>query len=156
MATLGQRLVQLREFHNIKQKDIADYLGITVRGLRYYETDVREPNIKTLIALANYFNVSLDYLLGISDIPRPIPANIQEIISKATNPAELLQTLNRILQKDNEESGTKGKIDTLVQGLDEESVAELKKYAEYLKIRQTLDSSKNEDSAGLDIHENRR
>ena len=45
----------------------AELLGLSLRGYQSYETDQSEPKLKTLIALADYFKVSLDYLVGRSD-----------------------------------------------------------------------------------------
>ena len=69
MATFGERLKQLRIDNQITQKQIADFLGMTVNGYQNYEYDKREMNIKTLTILADYFNVSIDYLVGRSDDP---------------------------------------------------------------------------------------
>ncbi len=57
-------LKKLRKQCGKTQKEIADLLGITTVGYNGYETQKREPNIKTLIKLADYYNVSLDYLVG--------------------------------------------------------------------------------------------
>lgn len=46
------------------QVDMAHYLGMTERGYRYYESGQREPNLSTLIVIADYLNVSLDTLVG--------------------------------------------------------------------------------------------
>ncbi|MEV2911020.1 helix-turn-helix transcriptional regulator [Paenibacillus larvae] len=52
------------------QKDIAEKLGISTRAYRFYETGDRFPDFHGLITLADYFDVSLDYLVGRSDDPR--------------------------------------------------------------------------------------
>lgn len=51
------------------QKDIAATVNITVRAYQYYEKNQREPTLSVLIALADFFDVSLDYLVGRSDVP---------------------------------------------------------------------------------------
>lgn len=61
------RLKELRQQADISQKDLAALVGISARAFRFYESGEREPNIATLITLADYFNVSLDYLIGRSD-----------------------------------------------------------------------------------------
>jgi transcriptional regulator with XRE-family HTH domain len=48
---------------------MAAFLGITERGYQCYEQGEREPPIAKLIALADYFDVSIDYLVGRSDEP---------------------------------------------------------------------------------------
>ncbi|WP_078392851.1 helix-turn-helix domain-containing protein [Shouchella patagoniensis] len=67
MNSFRVRLKQLREEHNFTQQDLAEHLLISIRQYRRYEKGDYEPNIETLIKLANYFNVSLDYLLGRSE-----------------------------------------------------------------------------------------
>ena len=67
MAEFKDRIKQLRLEKNLPQKDLAEYLGITVRGYQHYETGTRFPDIKGLQKLADYFQVSADYLLGRKD-----------------------------------------------------------------------------------------
>lgn len=64
MSAFSDRLVELRAARKIRQQDIADAIGISLRGYQYYEKDIKEPTMSKLIALANYFNVSIDYLTG--------------------------------------------------------------------------------------------
>ncbi len=59
-----KRLKQLRMERNIRQKEIADYLGITVSAYGNYELGQRQPNFEILCKMADFFNVSVDYLLG--------------------------------------------------------------------------------------------
>jgi len=65
----AERLEALRIKKSITQKVIAEYLGIPERAYQLYEYDKREPNQDDLIKLADYFDVSVDYLLGRSDNP---------------------------------------------------------------------------------------
>lgn len=65
------RLKELREAQGRYQKDIASLLKIDRTTYVKYENGVSEPPLSTLIFLANYFDVSLDYLLENSDIPKP-------------------------------------------------------------------------------------
>lgn len=64
------RLRDLRLSQGLSQKVIADYLGCSTVVYSRYETGSREPSMDTLMRLAEYFNVSIDYLTGKSDIPR--------------------------------------------------------------------------------------
>ena len=57
-------LKKLREERHLSQKDVAQYLGITRQAITSYELGKREPNYEILTKLADYFNVSVDYLLG--------------------------------------------------------------------------------------------
>mgnify|MGYP003420912115 CR=1 FL=1 len=57
--------MKLKELRgNLTQKQICNDLGISVKNLSNYEVGRSEPDIKTLIQFADYFNVSLDYLCG--------------------------------------------------------------------------------------------
>ncbi len=59
-----KKLKQLRLILHATQAQMAELLGITVRGYRNYELGAREPELSVLIKLADYFNVSLDELVG--------------------------------------------------------------------------------------------
>lgn len=58
------RLKQLRKTRGKTQADIAKILNVAISTYRGYENETSEPTIDTLIKLANYFNVSVDYLIG--------------------------------------------------------------------------------------------
>ena len=70
IITFGNRLKNLRVEKKLTQKDFAKHFGFSERQLRRYENDEFEPSMKTLIAIADYFDVSLDYLVGRSDNPK--------------------------------------------------------------------------------------
>ena len=70
MATPQERLKQLRIDKDITQKQMAEILDMTVTGYQYYEHGKREISIKVLTTLADYFDVSTDYLLGRTDDPK--------------------------------------------------------------------------------------
>lgn len=65
------RLKNLRAEKDILQKDVAKYLNITTSAYGFYEQGKRVPDIDILNKLAEYFNVSTDYLLCKSDIREP-------------------------------------------------------------------------------------
>ncbi len=65
---IGERLNTLLAVKNLKQKDIADLLGVTENTVSYYVTGARCPNTDQIIAIAKKWNVSADYLLGLSDV----------------------------------------------------------------------------------------
>jgi transcriptional regulator with XRE-family HTH domain len=54
---------------NSLQKDIATAAGISLRTYQRYESGERVPDTETLMKIADYFNVSTDYILGRSDDP---------------------------------------------------------------------------------------
>lgn len=61
------RIKELRVEKHKTQKEIAKFLNITEQALSHYERGLREPKLKTWQALANYFDVSVPYLQGISE-----------------------------------------------------------------------------------------
>ncbi len=67
-----QRLKDLREDHDLTQKDIADILQTTREQISKYETGKQMMGIDKYIKLAKYYNVSLDYLTGLIDTPRKL------------------------------------------------------------------------------------
>lgn len=66
-TTFSKRLKYLRIYHNISQKKLADKLNITPKVISNYELGKSEPNCKVIVDIAHFFNVSTDYLLGVSD-----------------------------------------------------------------------------------------
>lgn len=63
------RIKQLRIEHGLSQKQLAINTSLTETAIQNYEYGNRKPAFDVLIALADYFNVSLDYLVGRSDMP---------------------------------------------------------------------------------------
>ena len=63
------RLLQLRKQKNISQTKLAEIIGISYHTISKIENKQRAASIEVLCALADYFNVSLDYLVGRSDNP---------------------------------------------------------------------------------------
>lgn len=64
-----QRLKELRIAKGLTLKAAAEYLGMVVRNYQRYETGEVDPPLSKAISLADYFDVSLDYLVGRSDDP---------------------------------------------------------------------------------------
>ena len=67
-----QRLKDLREDHDLSQKDIADLLHTTRQQVSKWETGFQMMGVDKYIKLAQYYNISVDYLLGLIDDPRPL------------------------------------------------------------------------------------
>ena len=65
---LGKRLKELREERNLTQKQVANALKINSVTYLHYEKAQREPPLLLLAEMAAYFNVSVDYLLGLTDL----------------------------------------------------------------------------------------
>ena len=64
------RLKDLREDHDLVQKEIASYLSIDQRVYSNYETGKREIPTRFVVALAKYYKTSTDYILGLTDNPK--------------------------------------------------------------------------------------
>ncbi|PEQ03342.1 helix-turn-helix domain-containing protein [Bacillus wiedmannii] len=64
----GTRLHTLRKERKLRQEDMAKQLGIVRTTYAMYEQGNREPDYNTLIKLATFFEVSIDYLLGTTEI----------------------------------------------------------------------------------------
>ncbi|MED4885052.1 MULTISPECIES: helix-turn-helix transcriptional regulator [Bacillus] len=79
---LAERLIKLRKQKKRTQQDMADYLGITRPAYTAYERGTRQPDYDTLEKLADYFEVSTDYLLGRTNIPNIIPDNLPPLTEK--------------------------------------------------------------------------
>lgn len=67
-----QRLKDLREDFEKKQEDIAEVLNITRQQYQLYESGKREMPMHHFAVLARYYNVSLDYLAGLTDVPQKL------------------------------------------------------------------------------------
>ena len=63
------RLRELRELRKITQSDVANQLYISRQSYNFYENGQREPNLEMLIKLSDFYQVSIDYLLGRTDNP---------------------------------------------------------------------------------------
>ena len=69
MCSFPERLKALRLQNEFSQKKISEGIGISETQYQKYEYGKTKPNYEYIIKLCNYFNVSADYLLGLSDDP---------------------------------------------------------------------------------------
>lgn len=67
MEYFGMKLRALRQEKKITQKQLAEALGLVTASISSYETGGNYPSAEIIIKLCRFFNVSADYLLGISD-----------------------------------------------------------------------------------------
>lgn len=68
----GERLFQLRTERGIYQKQLAEYLSVSIGTISNYENSVHYPDLETLCKFAEYFRVTTDYLLDLTDNAVPI------------------------------------------------------------------------------------
>lgn len=106
----NNRLKQLRLSHKLTQSELANILGLKPTAISNYESKRNEPSFEKLIALSEYFDVSCDYLLGVTDSYLPVGGEV--------------------LDKDIVE------FYEMYQQLNQENVIELKKYLQYLLYKQ--------------------
>lgn len=79
------RIRALREDNDLTQKQIASILNMSQTGYSKYETGENDIPTKILINLAMYYNTSIDYLLGLTNIQKPYPRSNIISITKKTN-----------------------------------------------------------------------
>lgn len=104
------RLKQLRQKHKLTQSELADILGLKPTAISNYESERNEPSFDKLIALSKYFDVSCDYLLGLTDSYLPVGG---EVLDK-----DIVEFFDDYKQ------------------LTQASVAEIKNYVKYLLYKQ--------------------
>lgn len=70
------RIKELREDHDLKQKDVAKILNISQQQYARYELEENEMAYGQLIKLSDYYNTSIDYILYVTDERKPYPKSI--------------------------------------------------------------------------------
>ncbi|NBI65750.1 XRE family transcriptional regulator [Pseudoflavonifractor sp. 60] len=69
MSAFSARLIALRKARGLSQSKTAKEVKIAPRAYQSYEYEEAEPKLSTLIRMADFYGVSLDYLAGRSDVP---------------------------------------------------------------------------------------
>lgn len=102
-----ENLKALREAKKITQSKLGEYLGAKKSAISLWESGKRQPDQETLVRIANFFNVTVDYLLGRDSTPASVPAQekspandplTEQIMAKArTMNEEELRQLLRIM-----------------------------------------------------------
>lgn len=85
---LGKILQQLRNERNLKQQDVANAIHVVPAAISNYETGKNQPLYPILIELANFYNVSTDYLLGRTKI-RTSPKMLELKLKTSGEPLDL-------------------------------------------------------------------
>lgn len=68
--SLGERIKELRQLHNMNQTDLGKVLGVEKSTISMYENNKSRPDDDIKIKLANYFGVTIDYLVGRASNPK--------------------------------------------------------------------------------------
>lgn len=127
---LGSNIRKLREKYELTQIEFSKILNISNTTLSQYESGNRIPNDEIKLKIADYFKVSLDYLLG-REINSASSPRVEE------ESAEIVFNYgNNLLLND-------------IESLSPESKKELEKYIQLLKLKDTIDKSKGEMSSHL-------
>lgn len=92
----SKRVKKLRKKHNITQRELAKKLDITSSAVGTYEQEKQLPRVSKVSELATLFNVSVDYLLGHTDIPE----SVNSIIKAISKNNKLYMLWQRIITKD--------------------------------------------------------
>lgn len=71
MSKLGERLNELRQERGITQQELADFFHISSSAISSYETGARIPDVDFLLELAKFYNISCDYMIGLSNSRLP-------------------------------------------------------------------------------------
>ena len=75
----SQTMSELRKERHLNQRAAAADLGISQALLSHYETGAREPGLDFVCRACRYYNVSADYLLGLSDLPNGIDRTLDAL-----------------------------------------------------------------------------
>ena len=95
----AERIKELRENMNVSQSKLANDLLIGQSTMSEYENGVKQPPISVLIKIADYFNVSLDYLTGRTNIKMTISTLQDKLVTESGNK----MSIRDIIQLDSDE-----------------------------------------------------
>lgn len=68
MSSFSSRIKELRKERKLKQQEAANEFSVKLRTYQGYEYGESYPEVAKLLIIADFFNVSLDYLMGLSDV----------------------------------------------------------------------------------------
>lgn len=128
---IGKRIKSLRIAKNLLQTDLAEQLNLSQQTISLYESDKRQPDYQTLQNIADFFNVSVDYLLGRTNIQNHEGLPIMESSEEYYVDNEIIKEINN---------------------LSPESQEDLEAYIKLLKLRdmQKRNNENNDELATLD------
>ncbi|GFN37210.1 helix-turn-helix domain-containing protein [Tepidimicrobium xylanilyticum] len=99
MSSLAKRIKELRQERNLTQEEFGNIFGIVKSTVSLYESGKSTPDDELKKKIAKYFNVSLDYLMGVSDVRNPYKETSENKIIKddgyelTPEEKELLETI---------------------------------------------------------------
>ncbi len=114
MVNIGKRLRELRLRRNLSQEEVARHIGITRSAYSHYEINNRQPVYSTLIKLADFFDVSIDYII-FGNAPtkknqEPVTPDMLEMLHLFQNMdseqrKKSIRLLNELMQNKTKDSG---------------------------------------------------
>lgn len=97
LMNIGNRIKVLRTKNNMTQKELSIKLGLTPKMISFYETSQRMPPIDIIIKLVTIFDVSSDYLLGLTNINLNEKNNITPLLEMPDGAKILLETYKELI-----------------------------------------------------------
>lgn len=138
MPTFGERFKELRKMKKLTQEKLAEMFSINKSSISRYEKNTQMPEMDTLKKFANFFDVSIDYLLGRTDVKNINSEEYRKIEFNPTLNKKDMQDIEKILNKTIEVLQTQEGLMLNGEILDEEDVELLtqaiKNGLEYAKI----------------------
>lgn len=135
MSTIGQRIKTLRIESKLTQEQFGNIFGIVKSTVSMYENDNSTPDTEMLKKLSKHFNVSIDYLLGLSDIRE--------------SAYQLIKSGAVLVQEPSD-------IEKIYKNLPPEEKKLFKDYGDYLETRAKLSEKNKEHSATLEVLEEKK
>jgi transcriptional regulator with XRE-family HTH domain len=123
----ARRLTELRKERKLSQNALALSLGYSRGQIGNYELGSREPDFSTLIKIAEFFNVSVDFLIGNTDA--------RSAVESAVKSAQIKPSLEKLV--------------SLAENLSDESIDYLTRDAKLLEIKEKQDMNRRENSSTL-------
>ncbi len=88
---VGQKITMLRQESNIYQRELADYLNLSIGTISNYEKGIHSPDLDTLVRIADYFEVTTDFLLDRTN-NRYSADTLEMPLTKSFTVADLIDT----------------------------------------------------------------
>ncbi|NJJ36746.1 helix-turn-helix transcriptional regulator [Clostridioides difficile] len=95
MNSISEKLKYLRDLKKLTQKEVANSIGVTTSAYGFYEQGKRTPSPELIVKLAEYFNVTTDYLLGFNKTSYSVNANIPEMPSIVCEDASIYDIVDK-------------------------------------------------------------
>lgn len=99
MSKFSDKFKELRKSRNLSQQQLADYLHTSKSSVNMYERGEREPGLEMLEAIADYFNVDMDYLLGKAEVANKALFNKPPLKLPNADEQELLTIYRNVNQE---------------------------------------------------------